>query len=87
MDINTLQYVFSMYEDIRMNFWSRKSIEGVSKRIVSGRRKGTKNKTHILDGKEKIVLNMYNKGSSVYAISKKLKVSSSTIRTFLTLHK
>lgn len=84
MDIDTLHYAFSLYEDIRVNFWSRKAIEGASKRIISGRHVGSKNKTHILDGKENVVWDMYNKGFSMYAISKKLKVSAPTIKRFLT---
>lgn len=83
MDINTLQYAFSMYEDIRGNFWSRKAIEGASKRIIPGRRTGSKNKNHVLDGKENIILDMHANGYSMYAISKKLKVSAPTIKRFL----
>lgn len=84
MDIDALYYAFSMYEDIRVNFWSRKAVEGASKRIISGRHTGSKNKTHILDGKGKVVWDMYNNGFSMYAIAKKMNVSAPTIKRFLT---
>jgi len=84
MDTDALQYAFSLYEDIRVNFWSRKAVEGASKRIIPGRHTGSKNKTHVLDGKEKVVWDMYNNGFSMYAISKKLKVTAPTIKRFLT---
>ena len=84
MDIKTLQYAFSMYEDIRTNFWSNKTVESAKKRTVSGRQIGSRNAKHILDGKEKEVWNMYNSGVSMYAISKKMKVSAPTIKRFLT---
>jgi len=84
MDIDTLQYAFSMYEDIRVNFWSRKAVEGVSKRIIPGRHTGSKNKVHVLDGKEQMILDMRNDGQSMYAIAKKIHVSAPTIKRFLT---
>lgn len=85
MDMKTLQYAFSMYEDIRANFWSNKTMESAKRRTVSGRQPGSKNAKHILDGKEKMVLDMYNSGLSMYAISKKVKVSAPTIKRFLTI--
>ena len=84
MDIKILQYAFSMYEDIRTNFWSNKTVESAKKRVVSGRQPGSKNVKHILDGKEKVVWDMYNAGFTMYAISKKIKVSAPTIKRFLT---
>lgn len=84
LDINVMQYAFSMYEDIRFNFLSAKAAAGASKRLIPGRHTGSKNKTHLLDGKEKQVWDMFNNGFSMYAISKKLKVSAPTIKKFLT---
>lgn len=52
----------------------------------AGRRVGAKNLTHVLDGKEQIVLDMHNSGVSMYAIAKKLRVSAPTIRRFLIAH-
>lgn len=83
MDMNALRYAIGAYEDIRVNFWSNKSVEGAAKRVNSGRRLGYKNKTHILDGKEKSIWDMYNNGFSLCAIAKKMKVSAPTIKRFL----
>ena len=83
-DINAVKYAFAMYEDIRFNFWSYKSSASACKRIASGRRVGSKNKKHVLDGKEKAIWDMYNSGSSMYAIAKKMRVSAPTIKNFLT---
>lgn len=83
MDMNAIAYALAMYEDMRFNFWSNKSVEGATKRIVSGRRAGSKNKSHILDGREKVVCDMYAAGFSMYAIAKKLKVTAPTIKRFL----
>lgn len=87
MDMDAVRYAFAMYEDIRFNFWSRKTAESASKRLVPGRRAGSRNKKHVLDGKEKLIWDMYNNGASMYAISKKLKVSAPTIKRFLTTQK
>lgn len=87
MDMDAIRYAFAIYEDIRFNFWSRKTAESASKRVIPGRRVGSRNKTHILDGKEKVIWDMYNNGFSMYAISKKLKVSAPTIKRFLTTQK
>lgn len=87
-DFNQLRYAFDMCEDIRFNFLSHKSVIGAKKRIENGhapgRPTGSINTKHILDGKEKVVWDMYNNGFSMYAISKKLKVSAPTIKRFLT---
>ena len=39
---------------------------------------------NILGGKEKQVLKMFDNGSSMYAIAKKMNVSAMTIKRFLT---
>lgn len=83
MDMNALGYAIAAYEDIRFNFWSNKTAESATKRAFSGRRIGDRNKTHILDGREKAVWDMYNNGFSMYAIAKKMKVSAPTIKRFL----
>ena len=50
-DFKQLAAAFKLYEDIRFNFISNKNFESVKRRIVrgisAGRRKGTKNKTHV----------------------------------------
>lgn len=86
-DFSQLEYAFNLYEDIRFNFLSGKNINGVKTRIANGnsagRVMGSKNKRHVLDGKEKTILQMFSSGASMYAISKKLKVSAPTIKRFL----
>lgn len=88
MDAELLEYAFNLYEDIRFNFLSHKSSEAAIKRIENGhapgRPVGSKNIKHALDGKEKVIWDMYNNGFSMYAISKKMKVSAPTIKRFLT---
>ena len=76
-----------MYEDIRSNFLSNKSLEGVIVRVQNGhepgRRTGSKNKKHILDGKEKQIKHLYAKGISMNEIAKHMNVSALTIKRFL----
>ena len=84
MDLKAFHYAIMLYEDIRVNFWSNKTRESAKKRLVSGRQVGSKNKTHILDGKDKVIWGMYSRGVSMYAIAKKMKVSAPTIKRFLT---
>ena len=90
-DIKNIKYAFELYEDIRFNFLSNKSLEGAVVRVQNGhepgRKTGSKNIRHILDGKEKEVLKMASDGCSMYAIAKKMKVSAPTIKRFLVLHK
>lgn len=86
-DIKTFERAFELYEDIRFNFLSNKSLEGVVVRVQNGhepgRKTGSRNVRHILDGKEKAILKMYADGCSMYAIAKKIKVSAPTIKKFL----
>lgn len=89
-DIKSINYAFSMYEDIRFNFLSHKNTEVVVARVQNGhepgRRTGSKNIHHILDGKEKIILEMHKNKQSMYAIAKKMGVSAPTIKRFLVEH-
>lgn len=86
-DIKSINYAFSLYEDIRFNFLSHKNIEAAVARVQNGhepgRKTGSRNMRHILDGKEKAILKMVANGSSMYAIAKKMKVSAPTIKRFL----
>ena len=88
IDINALLYGFNMYDDIWNTFISYKNICGAKTRVENGhspgRPVGAKNYKHVLDGKEKIVLNMFSNGASMYAIAKKMNVSAMTIKRFLT---
>lgn len=88
VDWTQLENAFDLYEDIRFNFLSHKNTAAASRRVENGhapgRPMGSKNTKHILDGKEKAILDMYNSGASMYAISKKMQVSAPTIKRFLT---
>lgn len=88
MDLELLEYAFDMYEEIRFNFLSHKNSAAAGKRVENGhapgRPVGSKNVKHALDGKEKAIWDMYNNGFSMYAISKKMKVSAPTVKRFLT---
>lgn len=87
IDINGLIYGFNMYDEIWNTFISYKNICGAKTRVENGyapgRPVGAKNYSHVLDGKEKQVLNMFSNGSSMYAIAKKMNVSAMTIKRFL----
>lgn len=88
IDFAQIEYAFNLYEDIRFNFLSNKSVDGARKRVENGfapgRHPGSKNVRHALDGKEKVVWDMYNSGVSMYSIAKKMRVSAPTIKRFLT---
>lgn len=86
-DVKKFEYAFGLYEDIRFNFLSNKNSVGAITRVKNGhepgRKTGSKNIKHLLDGKEQTVIQMYNDGISMYAIAKKLNVSAPTIKRFL----
>ena len=87
VDINGLVYGFNMYDDIWNTFISYKNTCGARTRVKNGcsprRPVGAKNYSHVLDGKENMVLDMFAKGVSMYAIAKKTNVSTMTIKRFL----
>ena len=87
VDINGLVYGFNMYDDIWNTFISYKNTCGARTRVKNGyspgRPVGAKNYSHVLDGKENMVLDMFAKGASMYAIAKKTNVSTMTIKRFL----
>lgn len=86
-DFKQFEYAFNLYESIRFSFLSSKNVSGAKLRVANGhspgRPFGAKNKRHVLDGKEKAILNLYSDGASMYAIAKKMKVSPTTIKRFL----
>lgn len=87
MDTDAVMYGFNMYDDIWNTFISYRNTLGAKARVENGhapgRPFGAKNRTHVLDGKEKTILNMFSRGASMYAIAKKTGVSSMTIKRFL----
>lgn len=86
MNTGVLKYAFDLYEDIRFNFVSNKNIRGARQRVANGhapgRPHGAKGQRHVMDGKENDALTMHRNGFSMYAISKKLGVSTPTIKRF-----
>ena len=86
-NIKAFEYAFTLYEDIRFNFLSHKSLEGIQTSIKKGykpgRQIGSRNKTHVLDGKEKQIIKLYSAGISMNKIAKRLGVSAPTINKFL----
>lgn len=90
-DINALAYGVNMYDDIWNTFISYKNILGAKTRVANGKSAGrpigAKNIKHVLDGKENLVLDMYNHGFSMYAIANKLNTSAPTIKRFLVSQK
>lgn len=86
-DINTIRYAFELYEDIRFNFLSNKSRQaaavGLQNGRPSGRRIGSKNSCHVLDGKTESVFKMYADGVSMNEIARRMSVSAPTIKRIL----
>jgi transposase-like protein len=87
MDASALKYAFDMYEDIRFNFASRKSVQSAQTKIANGQRVGRpigkKNSSYILDGKEATILKMYQNKVTMRAISQIMNVSTQTIKRLL----
>lgn len=82
-----LAFAFGLAAEIERNLISQRTKEALSRIKASGRKLGrnlgSKNKTHILDGKEKEVMNLLEKGISKTRIAKMLGVSYKTIYNFL----
>ena len=82
-----LAFAFSLAAEIERELISQRTKEALS-RLKSegkklGRSFGSKNKKHILDGKEKDIFRLFQKGVSKPQIAKILKVSPPTIYSFL----
>lgn len=82
-----LAFAFSLSAEIERNLISQRTKEALA-RLKSmgkklGRTPGVKNKRHILDGKEKEILMLYQQGLTKTKIAKKLGVSSKTIYNYL----
>ena len=86
-NIKAFEYAFALYEDIRFNFLSNKSLEGIQTSIKKGykpgRQIGSRNKKHVLDGKEKQIMKLYSEGISMNEIARQMDVSAPTIKKFL----
>ena len=82
-----LAFAFSLSAEIERNLISQRTKEALSRIKASGRKLGrqfgSRNKKHILDGKEKDVLKLINKGLPKKQIAKLMRVSIFTLYQFL----
>lgn len=82
-----LAFAFSLSAEIERNLISQRTKEALARIKASGRKLGrefgSKNKKHILDGKEQDIIKLLNKGVPKTQIAKLMNVSIFTIYEFL----
>lgn len=82
-----LAFAFGLAAEIERNLISQRTKEALARIKASGRKlgrvHGSKNKKHVLDGKEDQVLILINKGISKTKVAKTMGVSTRTIYNFL----
>ena len=82
-----LAFAFSLSAEIERNLISQRTKEALSRIKASGRKLGrqfgSRNKKHILDGKEKDILKLINKGLPKKQIAKLMRVRIFTLYQFL----
>lgn len=82
-----LAFAFSLSAEIERNLISQRTKEALARIKASGRKLGrefgSKNKRHVLDGKEQDVIKLLNKGIPKTQIAKIMNVSIFTIYKFL----
>lgn len=82
-----LAFAFALSAEIERDLISQRTKEAMARRracgLYIGRKPGARNLHHKLDGKEDIIKSMLSQGYSRRQIAKKLKVSPTTINTFL----
>ena len=82
-----LAFAFALSAEIERDLISQRTKEAMARRracgLYIGRKPGARNLHHKLDGKEDIIKSMLSQGYSRHQIAKKLKVSPTTINTFI----
>lgn len=82
-----LAFAFSLSAEIERNLISQRTKEALARIKASGRKLGrelgSKNKKHILDGKEQAIIKLLNKGVPKTQIARLMNVSIFTIYAFL----
>lgn len=82
-----LAFAFGLAAEIERNLISQRTREALARIKASGRqlgrKRGSKNKKHILDGKEKKITALLNNGTAKTKIAKLMGVSTRTIYNFL----
>jgi len=82
-----LAFAFSLSAEIERNLISQRTKEALARIKASGRKLGreygSKNKKHILDGKEQDIIKLLNKGVPKTQIARLMNVSIFTIYAFL----
>lgn len=82
-----LAFAFSLSAEIERNLISQRTKEALARIKASGRKLGrefgSKNKKHILDGKEQDIIKLLNKGVPKTQIARLMNVSITTIYDFL----
>lgn len=81
-----MAFVFSMVAQLERSLISQRTKEALARLKAEGkqlgRRCGSRNSTHVLDGKEEQILNLMRQGETKRGIARKFKVSYGTIHNF-----
>lgn len=86
-----MAFVFSMVAQLERSLISQRTREALARLKAEGkqlgRKNGSRNSTHVLDGKEDLILQLNRQGETKINIARKVKVSYGTIHNFFkTLH-